>query len=190
MSTEEPSFLGLQGNTVVGLNIELFRAFKRMIEDVNECAATNDRIDDQVRKNQNVDDLFRKWPWLKFSNTYPGVGNHCTYLEWRISIWEEAHDQVGTRFVGEEASLVEIFTTFVREYCLGNYEFLPWCGRLQSQAEVNCHRAFILPQLFNWIVHLHTFELTCKQNQEMRDLCNWVKADKEELREKGFERYI
>lgn len=187
MSTEEPSFLGSEDNTVVGINIERFRAFKRMIDDVNRCAATNNHINDPAQKLQNIDDLFAKWPWLKFCDTYPGVDNHCTYLEWRISIWEEAHRQVGTKFEGEEASLVQIFLDFVRAYWLGEYDFLPSKDRLQSQEEVESHRATIFPQLSDWIIHLHSFSLTSKQNQEMRDLAEWVDDNIEDLRGKGFE---
>lgn len=155
--------------------------------DPHRIASYNKHLNPKTRKARNINHLFSRYTFPGTMKNYPGVDNFCSKLQYRISVWQEAHFVAGTRFTDQEYDFIHIVQGFVQAYSSGLHENVGAPKpRALTEQEVDSLRAENLRELCIWIQYQkNTILLTRDQDVQASMMLGYVEYARRKLREKG-----
>ena len=118
---------------------------------------------------EEVDELFLKYPSLEFSNQEPGIGEPWSEMESRMQIWSFALSQLGLRFSEEQRRVARVFWESNVHYNLRTFTFLP-SQRARTVFEKLSLRHYACDELWAFSQNLTRKDLTPAQEEERKKL--------------------
>lgn len=187
----ETSFLNLNRNSVAGTPIEEWKVIELMIQKVknfNPYADSSANDAEKLKDNgalANIDNLMNEFPFLNFTTQDPGVDNPCSEVEYRISVWKDAHRHLGSSFTVEEQGLIDLFHEFLRNYQSHTYRFLPRQPNGLPEREAKMLYRSSLYRLEVWArMHRLGPDITGLQYSDSLKLQRWIARSRVGLWEK------